>query len=525
MARTPMPSSIDEFRDLVAEQQSLLERQQETIDELSELVSFLREWKRLAQSQRFGRKSERFADEQAWLFNEAELTAAEVSEVEAETIEVPAHARRKAGRKPLPDHLPVEEIVHDLADDQKVCPHDATHTMVEIGRETSEKLRFIPAEVVRERHIRPKYACPTCKQGVRTAPVPPQAIPKSLATPSLLAQVATAKYVDGLPLYRQEKIFARLGIELPRATLAHWMVRMGDLVEPLIERIRREIREGEVVQCDETPFQVLKEPGKRAESTSYLWVLRGGRLGHPLLLYEYDPSRSGEVPKRLLRGFQGVLQTDGYEGYAAIGREPGVVHVGCWAHARRKFDEALRGQRSKKKAKPDAKQSRARQALTQIQALYAIERTLKEASPEERQRVREERSRPVVEKLRGWLDASLGTLPPQTLTGKALAYLDHQWPKLVRVLDDGRVPLDTNAVENAIRPFVVGRKAWLFADTMAGARASANLYTLIETAKANGLEPWRYLNLLFAHLPAVERPDQLARLLPHNLPPGILDAR
>jgi len=522
MARTPMPSSIEALRDLVAQQQSDLARQQETIDELSRLLSFLREWKRLAQSQRFGRKSERFVDDQALLFNEAELEAANAPEAHTEPVTVPAHERRRAGRKPLPDHLPVEEIVHDLADDQKVCPSDASHALVEIGRETSEKLRFIPAEIVRERHIRPKYACPVCKHGVRTAPLPPQPIPKSMATPSLLAQVATAKYVDGLPLYRQEKIFARHGIELPRATLGQWMVRMGDLVEPLVDRIRQEIREGSLVQCDETPFQVLKEPGRRAQSPSYLWVLRGGTREHPLLLYEYDPSRSGEVPKRLLRGFRGFLQTDGYEGYGAIGREPGVVHVGCWAHARRKFDEALRGQRSNKKPK-NAKQSKARQGLSQIQALYAIERSLKEASPHERLRVREERSRPVTEKLRTWLDGSLGTLPPQTLTGKALAYLDHQWPKLVRVLNDGRIPLDTNGVENAIRPFVVGRKAWLFADTMAGARASANLYSLVETAKANGLEPWRYLNLLFTHLPAVERPEQLPTLLPNRLPTGTLD--
>jgi len=303
------------------------------------------------------------------------------------------------------------------------------------------------------------------------------------------------------------------------------MVRMGDLVEPLVERIRDEVRSGSFVQCDETPFQVLKEPGKRAQSQSYLWVLRGGEPVHPLIYYEYDPSRSGEVPKRLLRGFQGFLQTDGYEGYGAIGREPGVVHVGCWAHARRKFDEALRGQRSKKSPSKSAKQSKARQALTQIQALYAIERSLKGASPNERYGERQVRSRPVVEKLRIWLDASRDTVPPQSLTGKAMAYLDRQWPKLVRVLDDGRIPLDTNWVENAIRPFVVGRKAWLFADTMAGARASANLYSLIETAKANRIEPWRYLNHLFDVLPRVDLPDELEPLLPQNIDPDVIRPR
>lgn len=510
MARTPMPSSIEELQEVVASQQT-------TIAEQAALISFYREWKRLIDSQRFGPKSEKFSDEQGQLFNEAELEAASSDAVEPEEVCVPAHSRKKSGRRPLPDFLPIHEVLHDLADDEKVCPHDRTHRLVEIGREQSDQLKFIPATVEIVRHIRPKYACSTCKQGVRIAPMPRLPVPKSIATPSLLAQVATSKYVDGLPLYRQEKIFQRLGIDLSRATLAHWMVKMGDLVEPLVEHIRSEVRGGSFAQCDETPFQVLKEPGKRAQSQSYLWALRGGGPEHPLLYYEYDPSRSGEVPKRLLRGFRGFLQTDGYEGYGAIGREPGVVHVGCWAHARRKFDEALRGQRSTRSSKSTPKQSKARQALSQIQALYAIERSLKDASAEERYRERQVRSRPVTLKLRAWLDASLGSVPPQTLTGKAMAYLDRQWPKLVRVLDDGRLPLDTNLVENAIRPFVVGRKAWLFADTMAGARASANLYSLIETAKANRIEPWRYLNHVFEVLPTIDHARELEPLLPQNI--------
>ena len=420
----------------------------------------------------------------------------------------------------------MQEVLHDLSEEEKTCAQDASHRLVEIGRETSDQLKFIPATVEIVRHVRPKYACPSCKQGVRIAPMPKLPVPKSIATPSLLAQVATSKYVDGLPLYRQEKIFERLGLGISRATLAHWMVRMGDLVDPLVERIREDVRAGGVVQCDETPFQVLKEPGKAAQSQSYLWVLRGGPAEHPLIFYEYDPSRSGEVPKRLLRGFEGFLQTDGYKGYAAFGEEPGVVHVGCWAHARRKFDEALRGQKSKKgKSKPTAKQSKARQALAQIRELYQIERALQDVSPEQRKRERMSRSKPVIERLRRWLDAALGTVPPQSLTGKALAYLDAQWPRLVRVLDDGRLPLDTNLVENAIRPFVVGRKNWLFADTPAGARASANLYSLIETAKANRIEPWHYLNHLFDVLPRVERVKELTALLPWNLEPDALRPR
>jgi transposase len=528
MARTQIPSSVSALRKLVLHQQAELDAKQSTIDEQAALISFFREWKRLIDSQRFGSRSEkRIPDEQGRLFNEAEVEAAAGVDDDTDAIAVPAHTRKKRGRRPLPDFLPVQEILHDLPEEEKICAHDPSHELVEISRETSDQLKFIPATVEIVRHVRPKYACPHCKQGVKIAPMPKLPIPKSLATPSLLAHVATSKYVDALPLYRQEKIFQRLGVDASRATLASWMVKMGDLVEPLMDRIREEIRGSSFAQCDETPFQVLKEPEKRAQSQSYLWVLRGGEPEHPLIYYEYDPSRSAEVPKRLLRGFQGFLQTDGYEGYTALGREPGIVHVGCWAHARRKFDEALRGQgKTKKKGvKRSAKESRARQALSQIQALYRIEREWKEATPAERYAARQEHTKPRLEKLREWLDASIASVPPQSLTGKAMHYLDKQWPKLVRVLDDGRLPLDTNHVENAIRPFVVGRKNWLFADTMAGARASANLYGLIETAKANRIEPGRYLAHLFERLPSVTLPEEIDALLPQNIDSEALSLR
>ena len=309
MARTEMPSSIDALRELALRQQSLLEEKQSTIDEQAELITFYREWKRLIDSQRFGSSSEKLSAEQGHLFNEAEIEAAASvdNEDQSDEVAVPAHTRKKRGRRPLPDFLPVEEIVHDLTDEEKICSHDPSHTLVEIGRESSEQLKFIPATIAIVRHIRPKYACGTCKEGVKIAPMPKLPIPKSIATPSLLAHIATSKYVDGLPLYRQEKIFDRLGLDVSRATLASWMVKMGDLVEPLMERVRNEIRRNSFVQCDETPFQVLKEPGKRAQSQSYLWVLRGGDREHPLVYYEYDPSRSGEVPKTATSWVPGVL--------------------------------------------------------------------------------------------------------------------------------------------------------------------------------------------------------------------------
>jgi transposase len=483
-------------------------------------IAQLREYIRLLKSQRFGSSSERAHRDQLGLFNEAEAIVAGEAEADetAPAVAVAAHSRAKRGRRPLPAWMPREEILHDLPEAERVCCHDGT-PLVEIARETSEQLEFVPATARVLVHVRPKYGCPTCKTGVYIAPMPPQPIPKSLASPSLLAYVAVSKYADALPLYRQEQILARLGIDLSRATLATWMVRAGQLVQPLVNRMREEILESGFVQCDESRFQVLREPGKTAESLSYIWVQRGGSAAHPLLLYEYDPSRSAEVPKRLFEGFQGVLQTDGYEGYGAIGREPDIVHVGCWAHARRKFTDALKGQGPgrKKAAKRKAKHSQAEAGLRFLQKLYAIERRVKDATPEERLRVRQAESLPVVAALREWIDGALGVVVPQSLTGKAVAYLDGQWPKLVRVFDYGFVPLDTNLVENAVRPFAVGRKNWLFAETVGGAEASANLYSVVETAKANGLEPWAYLQHVFTELPKARSFDDVDALLPDRV--------
>ncbi len=469
--------------------------------------------------QRFGRSSEQSGTTQLGLFNEAEcaLDSEEDEGEEEETVPVAAHERKKRGRKPLPSWIRRIEIRHDLPEDEKFCKHDG-QPLREMGQEVSEQLELIPATIQVLRHVRPKYACPKCKTGIQIAPPPPQLIPKSIATPGLLAHVAVSKYADGLPLYRQEKMLQRLGIDLPRATLASWMVKTGDSVQALINLMREDLLAEDILQCDETRFQVLKEPGKPATSQSYLWVQRGGTAERPILLYDYDPSRSGEVPKRLLEGFQGYLQTDGYEGYNAVCSAYGLTHVGCWSHARRKFDEALKAQgKNRKKGKRSAKQSKALQGLSFIQKLYRIERQIHELPPEERFQIRQERSQLVLERLRRWLDGSLGAVPPQSLTGRALGYLDKQWPKLIRYLEDGRLPIDTNLVENAIRPFVVGRKAWLFADTVRGAQASANLYSIIETAKANGIEPYTYLRLLFSALPLTTTLEGIEDLLPHRI--------
>jgi transposase len=520
-----LPDDPEALRELALRQQEQIHAQLHQLDEKASLIDAqaeelrtLREYIRLLKHQRFGRKSEQANEAQIWLFNEAEATVPETDPGEEadDSVFVEGHTRKKRGRKPLPDWIPRVEILHDLPDEEKVCGEDGT-ALERIGEEVCEQLEFVPAKLRVLRHVRPKYACPTCRTGIHTAPLPPQPIPKSLASPTLLAHVAVSKYADGLPLYRQETMFQRLGIDLPRSSLAHWMVKTGELVQPLVNLLRDDLLSSGFVQCDETRYQVLKEPGKAATSQSYLWVQLAPEPG--VVLYDYDASRSAEVPKRLLAGFEGFLQTDGYEGYGAIGQEPGITHVGCWAHARRKFDEALKAQRSSAKKKRSLKESKALQGLAFIQKLYKIERQIREKPPDEIHRIRQERSRPVMERLRSWLTEAIPRVPPQSLTGKALAYLDGQWPKLIRVLEDGHLPIDTNRVENAIRPFVVGRKNWLFADTVRGAQASANLYSLIETAKVNGLEPFAYLRYVFAELPAATTLDDAEVLLPRHVDP------
>jgi len=535
-----LPDSIEELRALVHLQQvqltkreeQLLQReekiaqQEQKVTEYSEEIAQLREYVRLLKSQKFGPRSERSNASQLGLFNEAEAESGEEDgetsddggrEEQVDTVDIPAHSRkRRGGRKPLPDHLPREEIVHDLEEHEKVCANDPEHHLTRIGEERSERLVLKPAELHVEVHIRPKYACGSCKDGVKSKPPPPSPIPKSMASPSLLAQIVTSKFVDGMPLHRQQKMFARIGIDLPRSTMASWMIRCAEQAKPLTDLILESIRKGDHVLADETSFQVLKEKGRTAQSKSQLWALRGEDPEHPLLYYEYAPTREGEVARALLDGFKGFLQTDGYKGYDQFDDHPDVVHVGCFAHARRKFDEALRGQgkgKGKKKSKSDPKKRLAEQGLVKINKLYEVDRGYKNASPEERYVLRKAELAPRLAELRKWIKDAKDRVPPKSLTGKAIDYLDGQWPRLMHVLDDGRLRLDTNAVERAIRPFVIGRRGWLFADTPRGATASARLYTLVETAKANGVEPWAYLEKLFSLLPmATCRADHEALL-------------
>ena len=492
-------------------------------------IALLEEKLRLADAKRFGASSEKANDDQLGLFNEAEEAASgpddasgtDAGGMAASTGDSQVEPTKKTpGRKPLPGHLPRTRVEHDLPEDAKVCACGCRKT--KIGEETSEQLDIIPARIQVLQHVRFKYACRSCEgtdddgPTVMTAPMPPQPIPKSNASPGLLAYIVIAKFCDGLPLYRLEKMFPRIGVILLRATMAYWMIRCGDLIEPLIAKMHAAQMAHDIIQMDETTVQVLKEKGRAPQSQSYMWVRRGGPPDQPVILFDYEPSRGASVPARLLEDFQGILQTDGYEGYAGVAKRNDIVWVGCLAHVRRKFDEALKAQKKKGRG------GLAKQGFDFIQRLYRVEREARERGldADQRKALRDDKARPVWDEFRQWLDRVRGQAPAKSLTGTALNYLDKQWPRLVRSLDDGRIEVDNNLCENAIRPFVMGRKAWLFADTPAGATASARLYSLIETAKANGLEPHAYLARVFEELPpaiADDDDDAITRLLPWNV--------
>jgi len=506
---------LDEKNKSINQKNKILEQKNHYITQLEEALKQQRQ-------QQFGASSEKTSPDQLGLFNEAEAIEADAAIVE-ETVAVQSHTRQKKPRVSIPADLPREDIIHDLPDDEKTCPHDGTALKC-IGSDDHEQLDIIPAQIKVIRHKRLKYVCPCCDQHIVTASKPKQPIEKSIASPGLLAFVATQKYCDALPLYRQSDIFKRLGIELDRSNLANWMVKCGKLVQPLINLLQDQLRERSVVHMDETTLQVLKEPDKLPQSKSYLWlmasfadrtsVMSASRSGsvtqQPITLFHYDPGRSQQVPIDLLDATINTLMVDGYEWYQKACDDYGIKRLGCWAHARRKFMDA-------KKIQPKGKTGKADQALAFIQRLYAIEKHIKDMAPDQRYRVRQQEAKPIIQQIKTWLDKSLLHVPPKTALGKALTYLHNQWERLIGYLDDGAYPIDNNLAENAIRPFAVGRKNWLFANSQAGAKASANLYSLIQTAKANDLNPYEYLKQIFLTLPNANSVEDVEKLLPWNL--------
>ena len=463
-------------------------------------------------------------------FNEAEAlgataepTVEECGDDAEHTVDVPGHKRKlKRGRKPLDPALPREVVRHELPQAERVCPHDGA-ALREIGVEATEQLDIIPQQVRVIRHERVKYACPCCDGGLRLAAKPQQVIPKGLFTESLLAWVITSKYMDGLPLYRQAALLGRFGgTDVSSNTMSSSVVRVGQSVQPIINLLRDRVLEAPVIYGDETEIQVLKEVGRKAQTKSYMWaqMTEGSGeagTGPPIRLFAYTPSRGTDASLRLYAGVSpgSVLMTDGYEPYNQVAKTGQMVHLACWAHCRRYFNDALQALPKDKRGPEQV----AVQFMDLIGKLYHVESAARkeELGANALTTRRQERSLPVLNKIKALVLAKLHTVAPNTLLGKALHYAERQWPKLERFVGNGNYPIDNNACENSIRPFVIGRRNWLFADTVAGAHASANLYSLLQTCKVNGIDGYKYLRQLLIALPMAKTADDYEALLPWTI--------
>ena len=480
-------------------------------------IKILNEQIKSLQHKLFGRKTEKTHsdDGQLSLFDMPEPECPILEE--PEKITVPSHTRKKRGRKPLPANLPRIEVIHELTEEERQCGCGCLKSRS--GQEVSEQLDIVPAKMQVIRNIRYKYACKNCEgveddgPTVSIARMPEQMIPKSMATPGLLAHILIAKFADALPFYRQEKQFARIGVELPRSTMCNWAMKVAQACEILLGFMQAQILKGSVINIDETTVQVLKV---QKRSKCYMWVFKGGTPDKPVIMFQYHPTRSGDVASQFLNGYQGVVQTDGYAGYNFLDTIIGIIHVACWVHVRRKFTDVLKAL-GRQKGTPSS--GNAGTALKYISKLYKIEKQAREQelSTDDLHKVRQEKAVPILNEFKKWLDQKVDKVPPKSLLGKAIGYTLGQWTRLILYAENGIVGLDNNVVENAIRPFVIGRKNWLFNCTPEGANASACIYTLIETAKANGLEPYWYLKYLFENLPEAMTADEFMALMPQNI--------
>lgn len=499
--------SMENAVKVVTELQEKCARQEQKIAELTAKVTWFEEQFRLNQHRNFVRSSEQQTDQQLSIFNEAELEASPKAEP---TIEKISYRRRKkqGKREEQLENLPVETIEYRLSDEERVCSCCGGE-IHEMSTEVRQELKIIPAQVSVVKHVRHVYACRRCeredvKTPIITAPMPKPVLPGSLVSPSSMAYIMSQKYVEGMPLYRQEQHLARFGVDLSRQTLANWMLKGAELwLQPLYQRMRKYLLKQDILHADETTLQVLKEPGRGAANTSYVWLYRTGRDGPSVVLYDYQTTRASKHAVKFLAGFKGYLHVDGYAGYNAI---PNVTLVGCFAHARRKFTDAL-------KALPPGEKDAdvpAKEGLDYCNKLFTIERELAKLSPEKHYKKRLELSRPVVEAFSTWLKFQTPRVLPKSTFGQAIAYCRNQWPKLIAFLEDGRLEIDNNRSERSIKPFVIGRKNWLFANTPKGATASVTIYSIVESAKENGLNPYSYLKYLFEQLPNLDIQDEAA---------------
>jgi len=497
-------------QDIILEQRQIIEKKSTVIQQQKLRIDLLEEYLRLAKQKQFGRSSEKNPDQDD-IFNEAEVTDCDIEGIELELEDATTlkntTRQKKRGRKGFSKNIPREQIYIDLSAEEKLGAIDTFYSKVR------EELDIEPAKVRVLEYMQEKAVfLNEGKRHIKSAILPKHPIAKSMASICLLAHIIICKYMDGLPLYRQEGILKRFGGDVSRSSMANWIIRLALHCQPLVHVLREHQHLGPLIQIDETRIQVLKERGYSPVGHKYMWVTVGGPPNSPVVLFDYDPSRSHEVPLRLLDGYSGYLQSDGYGVYDKVSGLLELKHLGCWDHCRRKFKES-------QAAQPKTKHGRTKAdiALIKIGKLYNIEREIKDLPADKKHRERQQRSKPVLTDLKRWMVKVMGKAPKDALISVALTYMNNQWPKLVRYCDDGHLPISNIAAENAIRPFVIGRKAWLFADTPKGAHASGIFYSLIETAKANELEPYAYLRHIFEALPYADTVEKVEALLPWNV--------
>lgn len=526
-----MASDIDRENQLAEENKALkaaLAVSHGELDQLRQKYQNLSDIYEKIRRLHFGTSSEKLsaADEnQLGLFNEAEVHAATdgSDDQDDEVATAPKKAKKKTGPKPFPAHLKRIEILHDVPEDQKSCPCCGKDRPT-MGEERSEEIHVVPAIAELHIHVRKKYGECSCQgfmdaglPAVIKGPAPVKIIPGGMFSNETIALIIAAKFADGIPLYRSVKIFKRSGLDTNRATLSNQVLKVGAKITVLLDLMWKDALLSPVIGMDETSLQVLKEPGKKPQSKSYMWVTKAHHGKSSIILYRYHASREGAMAWKILENYRGYLQTDGYAGYKAVGERAGIVHVACWAHIRREFVNAWEMEGSDK---PFIKV-----ILDLIKELYKTEKTLRERlenpeskkplTPQEFVATRKALVADELAKIKSWLDLNEPKVSPKSALGKAIAYAQGQFVRAARYVDHILLTPDNNPVENAIRPFVIGRNAWMFNDNPRGAHASAGLYSLVITARANGLEPYAYLCGLFNNLPLANDETALRKLLPY----------
>ena len=515
------PVTADQWRQLLAQKEDafnqIIEQQATAIQQRDNLIRLLEEQLRLAKIQRFAATSEKLAY-QIDLFDEAELEATlDGLADQLNTEDESKKPRPKKRQRGFSDKLERIRIELPLGEDEKAGAQRTFFTKVK------EELEFIPAKMTVLEYWQEKAVFVTgigesIKETLIGAPRPIHPLGKCHASVSLLTHILISKYADGLPLYRLENIFKRYQGDVNRTNMAHWIIRLEAVFKPLLNLMREAQNSSAYLQADETRIQVLKEDGRRAQSKSWMWVIRGGPPDKPAVLFTYDISRGGGVPEYLLDDFSGILQCDGYSAYAVVCTKNGLVRIGCWDHVRRKFVEAVKAADTGKISGKHAKPTMTGMALSKINKLYRIERKIADWSDEKKYEARQQLSLPVLNELKIWLDKNAYKAMKGGSTRKAMDYALNQWDTLIGYCEHGYLNISNVLAENAIRPFVIGRKAWLFADTPAGAAASAACYSLVETAKANGLEPYAYIRYVMEHIGAADTLEKWEALLPWNVP-------